>query len=62
MTPRQAAEPHLGLFMESNSSEFGVDVSTHYAIGSIVVPICGLCLGSDKVVPKLKRNYYGAYG
>ena len=29
-------------------------------IGSIVVPCCGLYLGSYKVIAK--RNYYGAYG
>ena len=29
-------------------------------IGSIVVPFCGLDLGSYKVIPK--RNYYGACG
>ena len=29
-------------------------------IGSIVVPFCGLYLGSYNVIPK--RNYYGAYG
>ena len=30
------------------------------SIGSIVVPFCGLHLGSKKIIPK--RNYYGAYG
>ena len=29
-------------------------------IGSKVVPVCGLNLGSYKVTPK--RNYFGAYG
>ena len=32
----------------------------HYTIDSIVVPFCGLQLGSYKVIPK--RNYYGASG
>ena len=30
------------------------------SMGSIVVPFCGLYLGSYKVIPK--RNYLGAYG
>ena len=29
-------------------------------MGSVVVPFCGLYLGSYKVIPK--RNYYRAYG
>ena len=29
--------------------------------GSIIVPVCGLCLGSsNKLIPEM--NYYGAYG
>ena len=31
-----------------------------YSMSSIVVPFCGLHLGSHKVIPK--SNYYGAYG
>ena len=34
-------------------------------IGSVVVPFCGLHLGSYKVIPKrnyMEWNYYGAFG
>ena len=45
----------------------GSTISNHVLIlpgalptGSIVAPVCGLYLGSYKVIPK--RSYYGAYG
>ena len=48
-----AVEPELKVYRAS------IDFAVYLPIGSIVVPFCGLYLGSYKVIPK--GIYYGAY-
>ena len=44
----------------ASSNRSGIVIFTLLPMGSIVVPFCGLYLGSYKVIPKW--NYYGACG